>query len=43
LCTLKDLDELLVGLSSESYTWEKGYDKKKNEERQGIYLLGLSN
>lgn len=41
--TLKDLDELLEGLGSESYTWEKGYAKKKNGKKQGTYLLGLPN
>jgi hypothetical protein len=36
--TIKDLNELLEGLGSESYTWEKGYAKKKNgKNREPIF------
>lgn len=36
--TLKDLDTLLEGLSSDDYRWEKGTIKSKSKK---IYLLGL--
>lgn len=35
--TLDDLDELLEGLSSESYKWEKGKIKGKTNQ---LYLIG---
>ena len=41
--TLKDLDHLLGGLGSGNYTWQKGHAKKKNDKKQGTYLLGLPN
>lgn len=39
--TLGDLDELLAGLESDDYTWEKGYAKTEQGKTKGIYLLGL--
>jgi hypothetical protein len=39
--TLGDLDELLAGLHSDDYVWEKGYAKTEGGKRKGIYLLGL--
>jgi hypothetical protein len=41
--TLKDLEHLLAGLGSGNYTWQKGHAKKKNDKRQGTYLIGLPN
>lgn len=41
--TLNDLDALLDGLGSESYTWAKGHAKKENGKKLGTYLLGLPN
>lgn len=37
--TLKDIDELLEGLHTDDYVWEKGTIKGKGGQR--IYLLGL--
>ena len=39
--TLKDLDQLLEGLGSGNYIWEKGHARKKNGKKQGTYLRGL--
>jgi hypothetical protein len=39
--TLGDLDELLAGLHSDDYVWEKGHAKTAAGKRKGIYLLGL--
>jgi len=41
--TLKDLDQLLEGLGSGSFAWQKGHAVKKNGKKQGIFLLGLPN
>ena len=38
---LEDLDELLEGLDSTDYRWEKGHAKNAKGRNQGIYLLGL--
>lgn len=38
--SLKDIDQLLEGLKSDKYTWNKGNALKKNK-KQGIYVLGL--
>jgi len=38
--TLDDLDELLRGLETAGYRWEKGYAKKPDGKELGIYLLG---
>ncbi|MFH6603376.1 hypothetical protein ACEZ3G_07805 [Maribacter algicola] len=37
----KDIDILLEGLHSDTYTWEKGYAYKKNNKKTGTYLIGL--
>jgi hypothetical protein len=39
--TLEDMDELLAGLESDGYVWEKGDALTANGKRKGIYLLGL--
>jgi len=39
--TLEDLDELLEGLDSDDYRWEKGYAQTAKGRKLGIYLLGL--
>jgi len=39
--TLEDMDELLAGLSSSDYVWEKGYAKTTDGKNKGIYLLGM--
>ena len=39
--TLNDLDQLLDGLGSGKYIWEKGQAIKKNGKKQGTYLIGL--
>lgn len=39
--TLKDVDELLEGLSDDSYIWEKGPAKKENGKSLGYYLFGM--
>lgn len=39
--TLEDMDELLAGLQTADYTWEKGYAKTAEGKNKGIYLLGL--
>lgn len=39
--TLEDLDELLHGLDSEDYVWEKGAAKTPRGAKMGIYLIGL--
>ena len=36
-----DLDELLSGLESSDYNWEKGYGRSKRGNKIGTYLLGL--
>ncbi|MBX3157451.1 MAG: class I SAM-dependent methyltransferase [Deltaproteobacteria bacterium] len=36
-----DLDELLAGLSSDDYVWEKGHATNAAGKKKGIYLLGL--
>ncbi len=36
-----DIDILLEGLYSDTYTWEKGYAYKKNSKKTGTYLIGL--
>jgi len=41
--TLKDLDQLLEGLGSDYYTWQKGHAVKNNGKKQGTFLLGLPN
>lgn len=38
--SLKDMDILLKGLKSENYIWTTGY-AKKNNKKQGIYVMGL--
>lgn len=38
--TMKDMDELLEGLSSEDYVWEKGQAKNAKGKVQGTYVLG---
>jgi hypothetical protein len=37
----KDIDELLDGLHSPEYRWEKGHAKKQDGRPLGTYLLGL--
>lgn len=37
---LKDLDELLDGLGTDSYAWEKGVARTDSGRAAGIYLLG---
>lgn len=39
--TLEDMDELLAGLQSPDYVWEKGYAKTAEGKNKGIYLLGM--
>ena len=39
--TLSDLDELLAGLESAEYVWEKGYATTEQGKKKGIYLLGM--
>jgi hypothetical protein len=39
--TLGDLDELLEGLDSPDYRWEKGVAKDAGTKGPGVYLLGL--
>ena len=39
--TFKDMDVLLEGLGSDTYTWQKGHTFKENGKKQGTYLLGL--
>ena len=36
--TLDDLDQLLAGLETEDYTWEKG---RITDQAKKLYLLGL--
>lgn len=38
--TLKDMDELLKGLESENYKWEKGDAKKENNKKLGTFVWG---
>ncbi len=37
----QDIDELLSGLGSDEYKWEKGHAKKANGKKMGTYLLGF--
>ncbi len=39
--TFDDMDELMEGMSSSDYRWEKGYAKTRKGGNLGIYLLGL--
>ncbi len=39
--TLGDLDELLEGLHTDDYVWEKGHATTESGRKLGIYLLGL--
>lgn len=39
--TLKDMDELLAGLESADYVWEKGYATTEQGKKKGIYVLGM--
>lgn len=39
--TFEDMDELLAGLQSSDYVWEKGYAKTEQGRNKGIYLLGM--
>ncbi len=39
--TFEDLDELLQGLETDSYKWEKGFAYDENEKKSGTYLLGM--
>ena len=39
--TMSDLDELLAGLDSESYEWNKGKAYKKNGKQLGTFLMGI--
>ena len=41
LYALKDYDELLDGLQSDDYHWEKGLAKKENGKTLGTYCLGV--
>lgn len=41
LYSLDDLDELMEGMSSSDYRWEKGPAKTAKGGNQGVYLLGL--
>jgi len=41
LYSISDIDELLEGLASSSYTWKKGIGTKKNGRSIGTYLLGM--
>ncbi len=41
LYSLDDLDELMEGMSSSDYRWEKGYGKTEKGSNLGVYLLGL--
>ena len=38
---LNDLDQVLLGLDSSSYTWEKGFATSSRGNKLGTYLLGL--
>lgn len=39
--TMNDLDELLAGLDSETYKWEKGKAYKQNGKQLGTFLMGI--
>ncbi len=39
--TLRDLDELLAGLPTDDYVWEKGHALTERGKKKGIYLLGM--
>ncbi len=39
--SLKDVDQLLEGLGSERYKWEKGHALKRNGKKLGTFILGL--
>ena len=39
--SIKDMDQLLSGLESNDYKWEKGIARGKNNKKAGIYLLGM--
>ena len=39
--TMKDLDELLEGLDTSEYYWQKGKAFKKNKKQLGTFLMGL--
>ena len=39
--TETDIDELLSGLETADYTWEKGYGRSKQGRQLGTYLLGF--
>ena len=41
LYTFDDLDELLRGMSSTGYRWEKGVAKTQTGAKRGTYLLGV--
>lgn len=41
--TMKDMDELLKGLESDNYSWNKGKAFKTNGKAMGAYLLGMPN
>jgi len=41
--TMKDFDELLHGLGSENYSWEKGHAMKRNGKKRGTYVVGMPN
>lgn len=41
LYTFADYDELLRGLDSANYRWEKGHGMKPNGKKLGTFLLGL--
>ena len=41
--TLSDMDELLEGLSDESYVWEKEPAKNAKGKNQGYYVFGRAN
>lgn len=41
LYALKDYDELLAGIESDNYEWEKGLVKKENGKNLGTYCLGV--
>ena len=39
--TVDDLDELIAGIDSEGYRWERGEAEKPGGGKLGLYLLGL--
>ncbi|QCX02216.1 hypothetical protein FGM00_19615 [Aggregatimonas sangjinii] len=39
--SFKDIDQLLEGLGSTAYGWEKGYARKKNGKAMGTFIVGF--